>query len=30
MTRARFNASRSFDFEDDLEFCPLVSEEEVC
>lgn len=29
LTRARFNASRSFDLEDDMEFCPILSDEEV-
>lgn len=28
-TSARFNASRSFDIEDDIEFCPIITEEEL-
>lgn len=28
-TSARFNASRSFDIEDDIEFCPLMTDDDV-
>lgn len=27
ITNAKFNASRTFEFEDDVEFCPVLSEE---
>lgn len=27
--QAKFNASRAFEFEDDLEFCPALTEEEI-
>ncbi|CAN6674936.1 hypothetical protein TRVA0_073S00232 [Trichomonascus vanleenenianus] len=29
VSKVKFNAGRSFDFEDDVEFCPALSEEEI-